>query len=243
MFLKFVSSVWRICQGSHRFTGTKQPPGNVTTGITKRSCYCVNFHDDISGCENSCAFYYTGITREWKSGACGRKSIDKREDNVYNTGMREIPERIYVDSSVISGMFDSNDHPAKAQPFWDAVFDGKIRVVLSSVLDDEIKVAPDNVRKFYRSIPESQVERIIATSESNTLAGRYIKAGVLTQNHLTDCKHVALAAIADVDILVSWNTRHIVNDKRIRRFNDVGIGFGCDEIKILTPNNVIQQGE
>ena len=146
-------------------------------------------------------------------------------------------KRIYVDSSVISGMFDSNDHPVRAQPFWDAVFGGKIRVVLSSVLDEELEPAPQHVRDFYRSIPESQIERIIVTSLSDTLAGRYIKAGVLTLNHLTDCKHIALAAIAGVDALVSWNTRHIVNDKRIRRFNDVSIGFGCDEIKILTPNN------
>ena len=151
--------------------------------------------------------------------------------------------RVYVDSSVISGMFDSNDHPIKAQPFWDAVFDGKIRVVLSSALVDELKGAPENVWGFYRSIPASQIDRIVSSPLSNTLAERYIKACVLTQNHLTDCKHVALAAIADVDVLVSWNTRHIVNENRTRRFNDVSIGFGCDAIKILTPNNVILKGE
>jgi predicted nucleic acid-binding protein len=140
-------------------------------------------------------------------------------------------------------MFDGDDHPAKAQPFWDAVFGGKIRAVLSDELDDEIKRAPDNVREFYRSIPESQIERIISTPMSDTLAERYIKAGILTRNHLTDCKHVALATIASVDVLVSWNTKHIVNDNRIRCFNNVSIGFGCDAIKILTPNNLILRGE
>ena len=157
--------------------------------------------------------------------------------------MENMIKRVYVDSSVISGMFDSNDHPVKAQPFWDAVERGEIRVVLSSVLDDELERAPQHVRDFRDSMPEYQIERIIATPVSNMLAGRYIKAGVLTLNHLTDCKHVALAALACVDVLVSWNTRHIVNENRTRRFNDVSIGFGCDEIKILTPNNFIQQGE
>ena len=162
---------------------------------------------------------------------------------MYNGGMHTRQKRIYVDSSVISGMFDSNDHPKKAQPFWDAVFGGKIRVVLSSVLDEELEPAPQHVRDFYRSIPASQIDRIVSSPLSNTLAGRYIKAGVLTLNHLTDCKHVALAAIVGVDALVSWNTRHIVNQNRIRRFNDISIGFGCDEIKILTPNSLVQQGE
>ena len=33
-------------------------------------------------------------------------NLDKREDSVYNTEMREIPERIYIDSSVVSGLFE-----------------------------------------------------------------------------------------------------------------------------------------
>jgi predicted nucleic acid-binding protein len=140
-------------------------------------------------------------------------------------------------------MFDSDDHPVKAQPFWDAVFNGTIRVVLSSVLVDELEKAPDNVWDFYRSIPESQIERIISSPVSNALAERYVKAGILTLNHLTDCKHVALATLACADVLVSWNTKHVVNTNRIRRFNDVSIGFGCDGIKILTPNNLTQRGQ
>ena len=156
---------------------------------------------------------------------------------MYNGGMEKRVKRVYVDSSVISGMFDSNDHPVKAQPFWDAVNDGKIRVVLSDALVKEIEKAPDHVQEFYHQIPESQIERIVSTLMSDTLTGRYVKAGILTQNHLTDCEHVALATLACVDVLVSWNTKHIVKDKRTRRFNDVSIGFGCEEIKILTPSN------
>jgi len=151
--------------------------------------------------------------------------------------------RNYVDASVVSGMFDSNDHPTKAQPFWDAVYKGEVRVVLSDVLEDEVAPAPQHVRDFYAKIPVSQIERIVSTTLSDTLAERYIKAGVLTQIHLTDCKHVALATLARVDVLISWNTKHIVNRNRIRRFNDISIGFGSDEIKILTPNNIIQRGE
>jgi predicted nucleic acid-binding protein len=151
--------------------------------------------------------------------------------------MSKKKKRVYVDTTVVSGMFDSNDHPVKAQLFWDAVNRSEICVVLSSVLDSEIKKAPDNVREFYRQIQKFHIERIASTSESDILAERYVKAGVLTLNHLTDCKHVALATIARVDALFSWNTKHIVNRNRTRRFNDVSIGFGCDEIKILTPND------
>jgi len=147
-------------------------------------------------------------------------------------------KRVYVETSVISGMFDSNDHPAKAQPFWDAVNNGKIRAVLSDVLDDEIEQAPQHVRDFFDSLPKSQIERIVSTEESNRLAAVYIAAGIISRQHLIDCKHVALAAVARVDILVSWNCKHIVHDNRIARYNALNVALGYPKIKILTPDEV-----
>jgi predicted nucleic acid-binding protein len=152
----------------------------------------------------------------------------------------EMPERVYVDSSVVSGMFDKNDHPARVKPFWDAVFNGKIRVVLSSVLVEEIEDAPAHVRDFYRTIPESQIERIVATDESDALAERYIAEGITSENSRNDCRHVALAAFARVDVLVSFNCKHIVKLNRIRRYNGINMVLGYSQIEIRTPDEVIQ---
>jgi len=153
--------------------------------------------------------------------------------------MSKKQKRVYVETSVVSGMFDSNDHPVKTQPFWDAVNDGKIRVVLSSVLVDEIKEAPQHVRDYYDRIAQTQIERIASTEESDRLAALYAAARILTKQHLTDCKHVALAAIARVDALVSWNCKHIVNHNRIDRYNDINEVLGLPRIAIVTPDEVI----
>jgi predicted nucleic acid-binding protein len=153
--------------------------------------------------------------------------------------MNKATKRVYVETSVISGMFDKNDHPVKAQPFWDAMLSGKIRAVLSSVLDEEVKCAPQHVRDFFGSLPESQIERIIATEESDRLAALYIAAGIVSQKHLTDCKHVALAAVARVDVLVSWNCKHIVNHNRIDRYNAINKVLGYPKIEIQTPEEVV----
>jgi len=161
--------------------------------------------------------------------------LSQSGQNVYNIYMTK---RVYVETSVISGMFDRDDHPARAQPFWDAVFDGKIRVVLSDVLEDEIKQSPQHVRDFYASIPESQIERIVSTNESNRLAAAFVAARIVSPKHLTDSKHVALASIARVDALVSWNCRHIVNDNRIDIYNDLSEALGYAKITIQTPDKV-----
>jgi len=154
--------------------------------------------------------------------------------------MRDRIERVYVDNSVISGMFDENDHPERVKPFWDAVFDGKIRVVLSDVLKEEVDDAPQHVRDFYGTIPESQIERIVSTDESDALAERYIAEGIVTENSLNDSLHVALASVAGVDVLVSFNCTHIVKLNRIRRYNAINVLSGFSQIEIRTPDEVIQ---
>jgi len=123
-----------------------------------------------------------------------------------------------------------------------AVFspDGKIRVVLSDVLDQEVKQAPQYVRDFYGTIPESQIERIVRTDESDTLAEQYIAAGIVTENSLNDSRHVALASVAGVDVLVSFNCTHIVKLKRIRKYNGINMVLGYPQIEIRTPDEVIQ---
>jgi predicted nucleic acid-binding protein len=158
---------------------------------------------------------------------------------MYNISKREMPERVYVDSSVVSGMFDTNDHPKRVRPFWDAVIGGKIRVVLSSVLDGEVANAPQHVRDFYRSIPESQIERIVRTDESDMLATRYIAEGIASASCLVDCRHVALATIAHADVLVSFNCTHIVKLNRIRQYNAINMLLGYPQIEIRTPDEVI----
>jgi predicted nucleic acid-binding protein len=154
--------------------------------------------------------------------------------------MRERIRRIYIDNSVVSGVFDKNDHPERVKPFWDAVFNGKIRVVLSDVLKEEVDDAPLHVRDFYSTIPESQIERIVSTDESYALAEQYIAAGIVTENSLNDSRHVALASVAGVDVLVSFNCTHIVTLNRILKYNAINVLSGYSQIEIRTPDEVIQ---
>ena len=148
-------------------------------------------------------------------------------------------KRIYVDSSVASAMFDSNDHPEKTRAFWQAVIDGEVIVIASDVLQDELDDAPEHVRDFFDNLPKSQIERIVSTDESDSLAGRYVAEGIVSDNHLNDCKHVALATLAKADVLVSWNFKQIVKLNKIRQYNAINMLLGYDTIEIRTPNEVI----
>ena len=47
---------------------------------------------------------------------------------------------------------------------------------------------------------------------------------------------------ADVDILTSWNFRHIVHFDKIRMFNAVNLQYGYKAIQICSPREVTYHG-
>ena len=72
---------------------------------------------------------------------------------------------------------------------------------------------------------------------------RYIERSVLGQRFLNDMLHIALATIAEVDVLVSWNFRHIVRLDKIRLFNAVNLEQGYKPLTIYSPREVISHGK
>jgi len=151
--------------------------------------------------------------------------------------------RVYVDNSVIGGMFDEHmpERVAQTKLFWQAVIDGKIQIIVSDVLVVEQENAPQHVRDFFASLPESQIKRVVSTNESDDLATRYIGAKVVNKKHKNDCKHIAIATVTNADAVVSWNCDEMVKPNRIPKYNNVNKQHGYKEIKILTPDKFMEE--
>ena len=73
------------------------------------------------------------------------------------------------------------------------------------------------------------------------LAEAYVRHGVVTAGHLTDAQHVAVATVGELDVLVSWNYRHLVNRRRREAFNGVNAIQGYRTIDIVTPPEVFDE--
>ena len=151
--------------------------------------------------------------------------------------MRENIKRIYVDSSVVYGA-PAKEFSEESRQFWNTVRNRKIVIIASDVLADEIERAPQRVQELYRMIPESQIERVESTDESDMLAERYVAEGVVEESSLDDCRHIALATLNKVDSLVSWNFKHIVY--RRAGYNDVNEKLGYPGIAIQTPKQFME---
>ena len=142
--------------------------------------------------------------------------------------------RIYVDTSVFGGVYDDEFSDA-SRCFFEDVKQGQYSILISSITFDELQDAPDNVRQILASLPSHAVEELSIDTETRKLANAYIVAGVLSKTMENDALHVAAASVARADVILSWNFKHIVNFKRIQKFNGVNLMNGYCQIRIHSP--------
>lgn len=146
--------------------------------------------------------------------------------------------RIYTDTSVLGGC---EDEEFAKHSIWlmESFVRGERVLVVSSLTVQELAQAPAEVRKRLASIPEAHIETLQLGAEAKDLAEAYVSAGVITANMRADAQHIAIATVARVDVLVSWNFKHIVNLKRIYGYNSVNLRQGYPMIEIRTPREVL----
>ena len=84
--------------------------------------------------------------------------------------------------------------------------------------------------------------RIELTEEAILLADTYIAEKVVGKTSLEDCRHIAMATIHKVDVLASWNFKHIVNLDKIKGYNSVNLKLGYQMIEIRSPKDLINYG-
>lgn len=150
--------------------------------------------------------------------------------------------RIYVDTSVIGGCFDPEFEKWSNGLFRDFHV-GTFLPVISDVVDAEMRTAPPNVAEKYAELLGLEPERIKLSDDAVALASVYIRENIVSQKYQDDALHIAHATIAKVDILVSWNFKHIVNYGKIRQFNRVNLRQGYNTIQIYSPREVTNYGD
>ncbi|NJK82594.1 MAG: type II toxin-antitoxin system VapC family toxin [Saprospiraceae bacterium] len=150
-------------------------------------------------------------------------------------------QRIYIDTSVVGGYFDEEFKEATIKLF-ERLDNNEIIFVVSDLLDLELINAPQQVREHLLKYSADKFQRVELTEEAIKLADTYIDEKVVGKISLEDCRHIALATINKVDVLASWNFKHIVNLDRIKRYNSVNLRLGYSMIEIRSPKDLVNYG-
>jgi predicted nucleic acid-binding protein len=150
-------------------------------------------------------------------------------------------QRIYIDTSVVGGYFDEEFKEATIKLF-ERLDNNEIIFVVSDLLDLELINAPQQVREHLLKYTADKFQRVELTEEAIKLAETYIDEKVVGKTNLEDCRHIALATIHKVDVLASWNFKHIVNLDRIKGYNSVNLRLGYSMIEIRSPKDLVNYG-
>ena len=145
--------------------------------------------------------------------------------------------RIYVDTSVLGGCFDS-EFAIWSEALMRDFRAKRLQPVLSDVTAAEIALAPEPVRRLYKEMIPLCGGVLPVTSEVLELVAAYGERQILPQRFAADMTHIALATVAKVDAVVSWNFKHIVRLEKIRLFNEVNVELGYRVLSILSPREV-----
>jgi predicted nucleic acid-binding protein len=145
-------------------------------------------------------------------------------------------QRLYIDTSVFGGFFDE-EFAEFTIPLFKRFQNGEFKLLFSTITQEELSYAPENVRNLVKSIKIESTEFIDASGEAVDLASQYIIEKVVGQTSFDDCLHIALATINRADFLLSWNFKHIVNIQRIQGYNSINIKNGYKQLEIRSPRD------
>lgn len=151
-------------------------------------------------------------------------------------------QRIYIDTSVVGGFFDEEFMEATHMLFW-RLEKREIKFVVSDLLDLELLYAPPRVKGLLHKYPSDFFERVELTEEAMKLANTYVEEKVVGKTSIEDCRHIAIATLYKVDVLASWNFKHIVNLDRIKGYNSVNLRLGYSMIEIRSPKDLVYYGD
>lgn len=145
--------------------------------------------------------------------------------------------RIYIDTSVLGGCFDK-EFSAWSNGLIRDFRAGRLVPVLSDVTAAEVTEAPEPVRELHQEMLLLAGSVLPITPKVVELVAAYEARKILAARFGADMRHIALATIADVDALASWNFRHIVRLEKIRLFNAVNLESRYRALNILSPREV-----
>ena len=146
--------------------------------------------------------------------------------------------RLYFDTSVFGGVYDE-EFEEISNLLFEKVRLGQIICVYSDLSETELQNAPQRVRQYFADLPEEHLQFVEVTEEAYELAQKYIDENVVGKTSTDDCRHIATATLNKVDILVSWNFKHIVNVFRIRGYNSINLRLGYTQLDIRSPKEIV----
>lgn len=154
---------------------------------------------------------------------------------------------IYLETTIFNFPFadDAPQYKADTIRLFEEIKAGKFKPFTSRYVTLELDDTKDAKRREQMKalIPEYGITVIPESEEAQRLAEVYVASRVIPEKYETDARHIAAAAVAGLDYIVSLNFKHIVKHKTIYETEVINIREGYKRVFIHTPAEVIEHDE
>lgn len=121
---------------------------------------------------------------------------------------------------------------------------GRYQAFTSMYAIEELQKAPtEKARKMIDLILEYDVTVLDTSEEARVLAELYQMQGIIPIKNIVDAQHIAVAAVNDMDMIISLNFRHIVRRKTVTMTGRVNVDCGYRSVEIYSPMEVVDREE
>lgn len=151
--------------------------------------------------------------------------------------------KMYIETSVFNFFF-TDDAPERRKDtltLFEEIRRGKYAPYTSSYVLDELRAAPEPKRSKMLELAAGHGMIILQSDEeARRLADIYVREGIIPQKYFLDALHIAMAAVRDLDFIVSYNFKHIVKRKTVIMTEAINVREGYKKIGIFSPTEVIE---
>jgi hypothetical protein len=151
-----------------------------------------------------------------------------------------------MDTSVLGGLFDIEDKKrvdtadSLIKLIKNEIFEGFISFL---TLEEMVKAPYEMREKLRNTVAESGLKILEETEECIELANAYVNNEIIPAKYRNDARHIAIGVYHEVDFIVSWNYRHMVNITVRRLINSTNLRMGYKPVEIISPEEVVGYGE
>ena len=147
--------------------------------------------------------------------------------------------RVYLDTSVISSLFDEKNPERKSltEAFFAEI--EYFETFISEITVAEIERTPSMKLRGKMQDAVLRFSVLTLTDDIEWIVSEYIRHGAVPEGYPEDAYHIGIAVIKEVDYLLSWNFKHIVRRKTRDIVRMVNTLNNLRQIEIITPAELL----
>lgn len=151
--------------------------------------------------------------------------------------------KLYIETTVPNFLF-ADDAPEKQSAtvaFFEWLKTSPDELFTSELVFTELEQTPERSLREKLMTALTNLDCVVfpLTPEAIGFSTRLVAEGVIPIRYQDDAVHAAFCVLHEMDVLVTWNMKHLVNPRKIEAINLAAMRAGYRPIRIHTPEEVM----